>query len=245
MIQAPARGILRRSRREGAIDLLFILPTLVVLAAFLFYPLAYGVVLSVHETNGFALTTFVGLEHYAHALLGDAVFHRSLLNTFLFTGVAVVLQTGLGLVLAVLDRRREAGADPVHVRVLRALRPCPGGGRCGLEVPVRAVLRDRGHRGLSLGTRHADGRAASEADTALWAIMAAFLWRFAGFSMVVYLAAIQALPREYYEQAALEGAGKVPDSSGGSPGRCSGRRRSCWSCSPPSGPCGSSTWSGS
>ena len=38
--------------------------------------------------------------------------------------------------------------------------------------------------------------------------MVAFLWRFAGFNMVVYLAAIRALPREYYEYAVLEGAGR-------------------------------------
>ena len=38
--------------------------------------------------------------------------------------------------------------------------------------------------------------------------MAAFLWRFAGFSMVVYLAAIQAIPREYYEYGVLEGASR-------------------------------------
>jgi len=38
--------------------------------------------------------------------------------------------------------------------------------------------------------------------------MAAFLWRFSGLIMVVYLAAIQALPREYYEYAVLEGAGR-------------------------------------
>jgi ABC-type sugar transport system permease subunit len=38
--------------------------------------------------------------------------------------------------------------------------------------------------------------------------MAAFLWRFAGFNMVVYLAAIKALPREYYEYGLLEGAGR-------------------------------------
>ena len=58
-------------------------------------------------------TAFVGLEHYARALLGDAVFHRSLLNTVLFTGAAVVLQTGLGLLLAVLvaDVKRGTGAS--------------------------------------------------------------------------------------------------------------------------------------
>ena len=40
------------------------------------------------------------------------------------------------------------------------------------------------------------------------AIMAAFLWRFAGFSMVVYLAAMQSIPREYGEYALLEGGSR-------------------------------------
>ena len=48
----------------------------------------------------------------------------------------------------------------------------------------------------------------ADANTALWAIMAAFLWRFTGFTMVVYLAAMQAHPREYDEFAVLEGAGR-------------------------------------
>jgi raffinose/stachyose/melibiose transport system permease protein len=49
----------------------------------------------------------------------------------------------------------------------------------------------------------------ADPNTALWAIMAAFLWRFAGFNMVVYLAGLQAIPREYTEHAVLEGAGRV------------------------------------
>ena len=48
----------------------------------------------------------------------------------------------------------------------------------------------------------------ADPHTALWAIMVAFLWRFAGFNMVVYVAAIQGLPREYYDYAVLEGAGR-------------------------------------
>ena len=64
-------------RRESAIDLLFLVPILALLAVFLLYPLVYGIVLSLHDTQGFELTTFVGLDHYAHAILGDAVFHRA------------------------------------------------------------------------------------------------------------------------------------------------------------------------
>jgi raffinose/stachyose/melibiose transport system permease protein len=48
----------------------------------------------------------------------------------------------------------------------------------------------------------------ADANTALWAIMAAFLWRFAGFAMVVYVAAIRAIPTAYDEYAVLEGAGR-------------------------------------
>ena len=49
----------------------------------------------------------------------------------------------------------------------------------------------------------------ADANTALWAIMAAFLWRFAGFNMAVYRAAIEAIPREYDDYAVLEGAGRL------------------------------------
>ena len=151
---------LRRARREGAIDLLFLLPILVVLAGFLFYPLVYGIVLSLHDTKGFDLTKFVGFDHYAHAIFGDAVFHQALVAVgavwkFLYAPFFGILPTV--------------------------------GSAIGLDTQTIAPLADP--------------------HTALWAIMIAFLWRFSGFSMVVYLAAIQSLPHEYYEHAVLEGAG--------------------------------------
>ena len=199
----------RGSHRERAIDLLFLLPILAILAGFLFYPLVYGIVLSLHDTRGFDLTTFVGLDHYAHAILGDAVFHRSLLNTVLFTGAAVVLQTGLGLFLAVLVADAHRGRTffqfvffapfvlaPVAVGAVWKFLYAP---YFGIAATAGSVL---GFDTLTVAPL-------ADASTALWAIMAAFLWRFSGLIMVVYLAAIQALPREYYEYALLEGAGRV------------------------------------
>jgi raffinose/stachyose/melibiose transport system permease protein len=198
----------RRSRRESAIDLLFLLPIVVILAGFLFYPLVYGIVLSLHDTRGFDLTNFVGLDHYARAILGDAVFHRSLVNTFLFTGAAVVLLTGLGLFLAVLVADTKRGTRffqfvffapfflaPVAVGVVWKFLYAPYFG-------VAATV------GSALGFNTLTIAPLADTDVALWAIMAAFLWRFAGFNMVVYLAAIQALPPEYYEHAVLEGASR-------------------------------------
>ena len=201
-------AFLRRSHREGAIDLLFLLPILVILAAFLFYPLVYGIVLSVHDTKGFELTSFVGLDHYARAIFGDAVFHRSLLNTFLFTGAAVVLLTGVGLFLAVLVADVKRGRTFFRIVffapfVLASV--AVGEVWKFLYAPFFGI-------GATVGSAlgfHAQAIAPlADANTALWAIMVAFLWRFAGFNMVVYLAAIQGLPREYYECAVLEGAGR-------------------------------------
>jgi raffinose/stachyose/melibiose transport system permease protein len=201
-------AFLRRSHRESAIDLLFLLPILVILGGFLVYPLVYGIALSLHDTKGFALTDFVGLEHYARAILGDAVFQRSLLNTFLFTGVAVVLLTGLGLLLAVLVADSKRGTTFFQFAFFAPFFLAPvavGAVWRFLYAPYYGVAATVGS---ALGWDTLAVAPLADTDVALWAILAAFLWRFAGFNMVVYLAGIQALPPEYYEHAVLEGAGR-------------------------------------
>ena len=196
-------------RRERIIDLLLILPLLLVLAGFLVYPLVYGVVLSLHESRGFELGSFIGADHFVRAVVGDAVFHRSLVNTLVFTIVAVVLQTGLGLCLAVLVTGVGRGT-----RVLQFAFFAPF---VVASVAVGAVWKFLyapffgvgATLGSALGLDTETVAPLADTDTALWAVMGAFLWRFAGFTMVVYLAAIRALPREYFEHARLEGAGRL------------------------------------
>ena len=131
------------------------------------------------------------------------------MNTLLFTGAAVVLQTGLGLFLALLVADVKRGRTVLRRRVLRAVRAgtCGGRERSGSSCS-RRIFGVVPTVGSALGLDTATFAPLADADVALWAIMAAFLWRFAGFSMVVYLAAIQALPREYDESAVLEGAGR-------------------------------------
>lgn len=213
-IVAPVTGArirqraLVRSRRDRGIDLLFLGPTLAILAVFLLYPLAYGIVLSLHDTKGFDLANFVGLDHFARAILGDAVFHRSLLNTVAFTGVAVVLQTGIGLSLALLVGDARHGRTFFVVAFLAPFVLAPvavGAVWKFLFAPYFGIVPTVGS---ALGLDTATFAPLADANLALWAIMVAFLWRFAGFSMVVYLGAIQALPREYDEYAVLEGASR-------------------------------------
>jgi len=197
---------LQHRRREGAIDLAFLLPTLVLLGGFLFYPLIYGIALSAHDSQGFEPTQFVGLDNYVRAILGDAVFHRSLLNTIVFTGAAVVLQTGIGLFLAILVAGVRRGRTFYLVAffapfVLASV--AVGAVWKFLYAPFFGIAATVGS---ALGFDTSTIAPLADADAALWAVMAAFLWRFAGFGMVVYVAAIQALSRDYYDLAILEGA---------------------------------------
>ena len=198
---------LGRVSRDGAIDLLFLVPTLALVVGLLAYPLASGVALSLHSARGFELTGFVWLENYARAILGDAVFHRSLANTVVFTVAAVALQIGVGLLLAVF----VAGARRGRTVLLLAF----SAPFVLATVAVGAVWKFMyaPHFGLvptigaALGLDTATVAPLADTGTALWAVVAAFVWRFAGFTMVVYLAGIQGISRDYYDHAVLEGAG--------------------------------------
>lgn len=195
-----------RTLRQGGIDLVFLLPMLALLGGFLFYPLVYGISLSTHESQGFEPTQFIGLDHYARAILGDAVFHRSVVNTIVFTGAAVVLQTGIGLLLAVLvaDVRRGRTFFLVAFSAPFVLASVAVGAVWKfLYAPFFGIAATVG---TALGYDASTVAPLADTDTALSAVMAAFLWRFAGFSMVVYVAAIRALSRDYYDLAVLEGA---------------------------------------
>jgi raffinose/stachyose/melibiose transport system permease protein len=197
-----------RSGRDRAIDLLFLVPILAILGGFLLYPLLYGIVLSVHDTRGFELGAFVGLEHYARAVFGDAVFHRSLLNTLVFTAVAVGLQTGVGLFLAALVADTPRGRTLARIVFFAPFVVAPvgvGAVWAYLYAPFFGVVPTVGSA-LGLDTQTVAPLA--DPDAALWAILLAFVWRFAGFSMVIYLAGMQSLAREYYEHAVLEGASR-------------------------------------
>jgi len=195
------------NRRERLIDLAFVIPALAALTAFLFYPVIYGVVISLHETKGFNLTKFVGLQQYADAF-GDPIFLEALGRTLGFTFAAVIVQTGLGLLLAVLlsDVRRGRTFFRIVFFAPYVLAPIAVGTAWKwIYAPYFGVIPSTGSL---FGIDALTVAPLASIDFALVAIFVAFLWRYAGFNMVLYLAAIQGLPDEYYEHARLEGASR-------------------------------------
>lgn len=190
-------------RAEAVAGLVLASPALIIFTVFMFVPLALTVWYSLHRYSGFGRLRWRGLENY-QALLTDATFWRVLVNTLGYTAISVPLGMGLGLCAAVLLNRVMPGRTlyraliyvpvvvsgvAVGIIFLRLFDPLLG--------IINQVLASAG-----LPTPDWQGSGAA----AFLSIVIVSTWQGIGFSMVVYLAALQGVPSEIYEAAAVDGA---------------------------------------
>jgi len=180
------------------------------LAGLLAYPLASGLLLSLRRTTGSTPGEFVGVDNYIEALFRDDIFHQAVGNTVAFTAVAIILETGVGLLLAILiSEFSRRGRLPYRMMffapvVLSAV--AVGSVWKWMYAPYFGLFTNIA---ATVGLADVHSSLLSSQATALWAIMGAFVWRWAGFNTVIYLAGLQSISREYYEAAMIEGAGGV------------------------------------
>ena len=197
----------RRRWRRHAAGYAFVGPALVILAAFLLYPIGYSVWLSLHEWDGYTpgWGPFVGLDNY-RALAGDEVFWQATLNSVVFVVVRTPLEVGLGFLLALLLNRRLAARS-----LLRTLFFVP----VVMSLIVVTIIFQRvyeANTGLLNTFLHAIGLGAwahpwlGDPATALAAVIAVSVWKNVGFSLVILLAGLQGLPQDVVEAARVDGA---------------------------------------
>ncbi len=200
--QGPALHLWRRLWDS---PLSFLLPFLLVYAAFLFWPLLSGLWMSFTDTalNGSG-GTFVGLDNYTEAL-GDAMVWRTLGNTVLFTVITTVPLVVVALTMAVLV---HTGMPGQWLWRLSFFMP--------FLLPVATValvwqflyVDDFGLFNQVLQAFGADGVGwLTDDGVALWSVALTTLWWTVGFNFLLYLAALQSIPDHLYEAAALDGAG--------------------------------------
>jgi ABC-type sugar transport system permease subunit len=186
---------------------LFAGPAILVLAAFLLYPIGYSVWLSLHEWSGYTPRwgAFVGFANYT-ALLRDEVFWKATVNSLLFVIVRTPLEVGLGFALALLLNRRMAARS-----LLRTLFFVP----VVMSLIVVTIIFQRIYepntgllntalRGIGLGALAHPWL--GDATTALPAVIAVSVWKNVGFSLVILLAGLQILPQDVIEAARVDGA---------------------------------------
>jgi ABC-type sugar transport system permease subunit len=184
---------------------LFVVPTLLFFVVFKYGPMAWAMGLSFTSYDMVTTPRFVGLENYL-SLAGDPVFVQALENTLVYIAASTLLITAIALALALALTTRVRGA-----------RVCMSGMFLTNIMPIIAVClvwRFLFHpHGLvnqllsPLGFGRIDWL--TDAGMAMPAIVIVTVWRFAPYFMVVFFAGLLAIPREYYEASAIEGASRL------------------------------------
>jgi multiple sugar transport system permease protein len=188
--------------------LIFLLPGLALFSVFFLGPMLYSLRISLFEWKIVhpEQSVFVGLENYQHAL-SDSIFRRAILNTLAYTVITVLAKLILGLGVALLLDRRMPGRTFFRVAyylpvitswvIVSLLFEYMFNGQAGL---VNYVLKD------ILGLIPKDVLWFADPTLTLVPIVLLDIWKGIGWTAIIFLAGLQAIPAELYEAARVDGA---------------------------------------
>jgi multiple sugar transport system permease protein len=205
---APWAGSRHSSLRRELPRLAAITPAAVLLSLFFVGPALWAVYASLTDRTligiGAQDTSFIGLDNYRR-LWDDPDFIKILRNTMMFVvGSAVIGQTGLGLLLALLINQargsRLAGLAYAAVLVAWISPPTFAGSIWGSIVDpkhgtLNQVLSAFGLPKVAMLDNHA-----------MLLVVIADVWRGTAFAMIIFLGALQTIPPQIYEAARVDGA---------------------------------------
>ena len=182
-------------------------------AVFIVVPSFMGFYYSFTNWNRFSPDLeFVGMENFRTIFVSNPTLLRGITNTVIFTAVTIVTKTVIGLALALLlsrGVRRLATFHRVFV-YLPAVLPMIVVGIVFKSIlnpstgALNEFLRPIGLDALAL-------QWLTDPDIALYSVAAVDTWKGVGFIMILLLAGLQAIPRDYYEAARIDGAGAISE----------------------------------
>jgi multiple sugar transport system permease protein len=200
--------LLSQTARENIFATLLVLPCLVFVVIFAFYPIGYSFWLSLHRlVIGLPDLgkSFVGLDNYK-ALLQDRVALHATVNTFMFVFISTLLELIIGLAIALLIHKQFKGRGFIRAAVL-----------VPWAIPTvvssqmwRFIFNDKyGFLNFILyGSDVTKYKAwLAEPMYAFAAVVIADVWKTSSFAALLLLAGLQTIPEELYEAARIDGAG--------------------------------------
>ena len=195
----------RLLEREAVFSWLMLAPGVLFLLAFVAYPFAYGIVLSLQQRAVAQEGVFVGLDNFA-ANLRDPVFWQVARNTFLFTGVATVLKLVGGVAIALVMNQQFRLKNFIRAALLLPwVVPTVLSTIAWMWIfdPTFSVINWLlVHGGLTQTGPSWIG----DPSLAMVMVIIANTWRGLPFYAVTTLAALQTVPQELHEAAAIDGA---------------------------------------
>ncbi len=199
-----------RKRNERAAAYLFTIPAMFLLIAFLAVPILYTVRYSLFQYQIVRPDNikFIGFSNYAR-LLSDDNFWQALKNTVYFTVLVVPFQCILALALAMLVSSRFRG-----VSIFRTMYFSPQlTSMVVISILWTVLYNSNPNTGLINSLLTSFGMEPvnflTNAKTSMNSIIFMSAWQGAGYQMMIFLAGLQGIPRDQYEAASVDGAGRV------------------------------------
>jgi multiple sugar transport system permease protein len=184
---------------------LFLLPSLILIIIFNFYPMFETIKLSLYKWNDVSIApVFIGFKNFVSLFQSDR-FWNSLWVTGKYTLVVTFVSLICGLVLAALLNHPHL----VFTSFWRVIYFLPNVTPTVAAAMVWILLFNPSYGIINVFLRQINIVGPNWLSDAAWAlptIMTLGIWRRIGFTLIVYLAALQAVPKDYYESADLDGA---------------------------------------
>jgi len=193
-----------RKRRDRLTAFFFLLPSLCIFSVFVYYALGFNVYLSLTSWNFISPTkAYVGFRNFTD-MWADPRFWNVVRNTTAYAVATVSLAAICGLGLALLLNQRVIGRGVFRTLIFSPYITTVAAislvwvwifdPTFGLFNYLLSLIGIAGPRWLT------------DTSWALPALIIMEVWRVSGYTMVIFLAGLTAIPREYYEAAAIDGA---------------------------------------
>lgn len=194
------KKVTSRQKSEFIWGWLFILPTMIGLIVLNIYPMVDTVRQSFYKTGDFGKgNIFVGLKNY-EKVLGDTEVWQALWNTIKYAIVEVPLSVVIALLLAVLLNRKLKGRGLFRTILFLPMVVAPA------AIAMVWKWLYNSNFGLINNLFHIKVNWISDPNIAIFSIAVIGIWSVIGYNMVLFLAGLQEVPRDYYEAASLDGA---------------------------------------
>lgn len=202
---------IKKSKRREWTSYIFVIPSLIFVALFLFFPILYNFILSFKDVSLININgkqQFIGIQNYID-ILNDKVFYISISNSLIFTIACIFFQFTIGFSLALYFNKKFPGRNIFRSLLL-----------LGWMLPIvitGTVFKwmFSGDSGIInyilslLGIINSDITWLTDESTALLSTIIANVWIGIPFNMLILLAGLQGLPKDLFEAAKIDGANRV------------------------------------
>lgn len=182
------------------------MPNIIGFAIFTFIPIIASFILSFTNWDGFGEIKFVGFENFIN-LFSDDIFKISFWNTMVFTLVSVPITLLIALGIAMLLNKGIRGIKFVRAAFFLPYITAALAVAVVWQLLYHPTLGPINQFLMSIGIDNPP-KWLSATNTAMISVIIMYVWKMAGYYMIIFLAGLQGIPRHLYEAAQIDGANK-------------------------------------